>query len=113
MHSSIVEQLNTYIRSRHSQFTELLRQIITIPSPTGQEGKKAAWVLKYLHDLGQGQACIDEAGNVLCPCQIEGQTAFPLYSAHMDTVFESPADLTPRRAATTALASQDCCSSSP
>lgn len=96
MHSSIVEQLNTYIRSRQSQFTELLRQIITIPSPTGQEGKKAAWVLKYLHDLGQGQACIDEAGNVLCPCQIEGQTAFPLYSAHMDTVFESPTDLTPR-----------------
>lgn len=40
MHSSIVEQLNTYIRSRQSQFTELLRQIITIPSPTGQEGKK-------------------------------------------------------------------------
>ena len=96
MHSSIVEQLNTYIRSRQSQFTELLRQIITIPSPTGQEGKKAAWVLKYLHDLGQGRACIDEAGNVLCPCQIEGRTAFPLYSAHMDTVFKGPVDLTPR-----------------
>lgn len=96
MHSSIVEQLNTYIRSRQSQFTELLRQIITIPSPTGQEGKKAAWVLKYLHDLGQGRACIDEEGNVLCPCQIEGRTAFPLYSAHMDTVFKGPVDLTPR-----------------
>ena len=96
MHSSIVEQLNTYIRSRQSQFTELLRQIITIPSPTGQEGKKAAWVLKYLHNLGQGQAYIDEAGNVLCPCQIVGQTAFPLYSAHMDTVFKGPTNLTPR-----------------
>ena len=45
MHSSILEPINTYIRSRQRQFTELLRQIITIPSPTGQEGEKAAWVL--------------------------------------------------------------------
>lgn len=96
MHSSILEPINTYIRSRQRQFTELLRQIITIPSPTGQEVEKAAWVLAYLQSLGQGQAYIDEAGNVLCPCQIEGQTAFPLYSAHMDTVFEGLTDLTPR-----------------
>ena len=96
MHSSILEPINAYIRSRQRQFTELLRQIITIPSPTGQEGEKAAWVLAYLHSLGQGQAYVDEAGNVLCPCQIEGRTAFPLYSAHMDTVFKGPVDLTPR-----------------
>lgn len=96
MHSSILEPINTYIRSRQCQFTELLRQIITIPSPTGQEREKAAWVLAYLQSLGQGQAYVDEAGNVLCPCQIEGQTAFPLYSAHMDTVFEGLTDLTPR-----------------
>lgn len=96
MYSSILEPINAYIRSRQCQFTELLRQIITIPSPTGQEGEKAAWVLAYLQSLGQGQAYVDEAGNVLCPCQIEGQTAFPLYSAHMDTVFEGLTDLTPR-----------------
>lgn len=96
MHSSIAEQINTYIRSRQPQFTELLCQLIAIPSPTGQEGKKAAWIREYLHSLGQSQAYIDEAGNVLCPCQIEGRTAFPLYSTHIDTVFEAHTDLTPR-----------------
>lgn len=94
--SSIHDQITTYIRSRQADFIDLLRRLIAIPSPTGQEGEKAAWVLAYLHSLGQGQAYIDEAGNVLCPCQIERRAVFPLYSAHMDTVFEGLTDLTPR-----------------
>lgn len=94
--SSIHDQITTYIRSRQADFIDLLRRLIAIPSPTGQEGEKAAWVLAYLHSLGQGQAYIDEAGNVLCPCQIERWAVFPLYSAHMDTVFEGLTDLTPR-----------------
>lgn len=87
--------INTYIHDHQADFIDLLCQIITIPSPTGQEEKKADWILDYLHRIGQTQACKDDAGNILCPVQTDGKTTFPLYNAHMDTVFSQGTDLTP------------------
>ena len=93
---SLHKEITAYISNHQDDFMALLRRIISIPSPTGQEGDKAAWVLQYLHDLGESQAYIDEAGNVLCPCQINGHETFPLYNAHIDTVFSKDTDLTVR-----------------
>lgn len=89
------KQIQSYIHGHQADMADLLCRLIAIPSPTGQEGEKAAWILSYLHALGQSQACLDAAGNVLCPCQIDGRATFPLYSAHIDTVFEQHTDLTP------------------
>ncbi len=87
---STEKQIRQYIQARRDDFTTLLSQIISIPSPTGREREKAAWILQHLHNAGETQAYIDAAGNVVCPCQIDGHRTFPLYTAHIDTVFDLP-----------------------
>lgn len=92
---SIPAGIAPYIHSHYDDFVHLLCQIISIPSPTGQEQAKAEWILNYLHRMGETQAYIDKAGNVICPCQTEGHETFPLYNAHIDTVFTQLKEITP------------------
>ncbi len=85
-----------YIHTHKQDLVHLICQIASIPSPTGSESAKANWVLSCLHDLGEQQAYIDAAGNVLCPCQLPETGRFPVYNAHIDTVFNQLRTITPR-----------------
>ena len=87
MNDVLRKMVEDYIHNRMPEYIQTLYDVITIPSPTGEEGEKARWILDQLKAMGAEGACQDEAGNVIFPYCIEGVEKFPLYTAHMDTVF--------------------------
>lgn len=88
--------IQAYIREHAHEVVDLICTISSIPSPTGHTEKKAAWVLQYLNDLGIQNAYIDEVGNVIYPHELSKTEKFPLYNAHIDTVFNQLDTITPR-----------------
>lgn len=88
--------VQAYIREHAHEVVDLICTISSIPSPTGHTEKKAAWVLQYLNDLGIQNAYIDEVGNVIYPHELSKTAKFPLYNAHIDTVFNQLDTITPR-----------------
>ncbi len=88
--------VQSYIREHAREVVDLICTISSIPSPTGRTEKKAAWVLQYLKNLGIQNAYIDEVGNVIYPHELSKTEKFPLYNAHIDTVFNQLDTITPR-----------------
>ncbi len=74
--------------AHREEFDELLREVVAIPSPTGQEQRKAAFVRDAAQAAGIETACIDEVGNVVA--HLAGSPGELVLDAHLDTVF--PAD---------------------
>lgn len=73
---------------------EMACAIQQIPSPTFSEGQRAAYVFEQFKLAGLEQVYIDGTGNVLAKIPGRG-IALPLVvSAHLDTVFPTPTDLT-------------------
>lgn len=87
------DKIEAYVRQNQAQWLELLKTIISIPSPTGREQVKGKWILQYLHSLGADGAYIDDGGNVLYPCRLKKGQKVALYTAHMDTVFEKLSEI--------------------
>ena len=85
--------IETYVRRNQDQWLELLKTIISIPSPTGREQVKGKWILQYLHSLGADGAYRDDSGNILYPCRLKKGQKAALYTAHMDTVFEKLSEI--------------------
>ena len=81
-------QIENYVQSHGDDFMKLLCQIISLPSPTGHEEAKEHWILQYFREKGIDGAYADAAGNILYPCQIKNGIKVPLYTAHIDTVFQ-------------------------
>lgn len=96
MNKKLSMEIQAYIREHAREVVDLICTISSIPSPTGHTEKKAAWVLQYLKNLGISNAYIDEAGNVIYPHQLSQTKKFPLYNAHIDTVFNQLDTITPR-----------------
>ncbi len=70
----------------YEEMLTLLKTLVVIPSPSGFEDERAAFLLPLLKSWGFEEAYIDEAKNVLW--KIEGETdRIILCSAHIDTVF--------------------------
>lgn len=95
MNDVLRKMVEDYIHNRMPEYIQTLYDVITIPSPTGEEGEKARWILDQLKAMGAEGACQDEAGNVIFPYCIEGVEKFPLYTAHMDTVFAGVEEIMP------------------
>ena len=94
--NEIMRQIvNDYIEKHMPDYLRTLYDVISIVSPTGSEQKKAAWILDQVHAMGFAEAYQDEAGNVIVPHYIDGVEKFPLYTAHMDTVFAGIDAITP------------------
>ena len=87
MNDVLRKMVEDYIHNRMPEYIQTLYDVITIPSPTGEEEKKAQWILEQLEAMGAKGAYRDAAGNVIYPHCLEGAERFPLYTAHMDTVF--------------------------
>lgn len=96
MNKNLHQNIQRYIASHIHEVTDLICTIASIPSPTGHTEKKAAWVLQYLKNLGIDEAYIDEAGNVIYPHALSQTEKFPIYNAHIDTVFNQLDTITPR-----------------
>ena len=64
--------------------TEFLRELVRIPSLSGQEGRIAARIADEMRRVGFGQVYCDRAGNVVG--RIGKGTQRILFNGHMDTV---------------------------
>lgn len=87
MNNLVRKNVRSYIHTHLQEVIDLICPISSISSPTGHEETKAAWILSQFHKMGASEAYIDDAGNVLYPYQIPPTGKFPLYNAHIDTVF--------------------------
>lgn len=87
MNNLVRKNVRSYIHTHLQEVIDLICTISSISSPTGHEETKAAWILSQFHKMGASEAYIDDAGNVLYPYQIPPTGKFPLYNAHIDTVF--------------------------
>lgn len=95
MNNAVRKNVRSYIHTHMQEVIDLICTISSISSPTGHEETKAAWILSQLHKMGATEAYIDDAGNVLYPYQIPPTGKFPLYNAHIDTVFSQLDTITP------------------
>ncbi len=96
MNDLVMKNVRSYIHAHLSDVIDLICTVSSIPSPTGHEERKANWILQQLHEMGAHQAYMDEVGNVLYPYQLTATGKFPLYTAHIDTVFSQLETITPR-----------------
>lgn len=95
MNKKLQHNIHQYIAAHVQEVTDLICTISSIPSSTGHTEKKASWILQYLKNLGIQNAYIDEAGNVIYPHEVSKTEKFPLYNAHIDTVFNQLDIITP------------------
>ena len=78
--------IQKYVESYHEETITLLKELAVIPAPSGQEEKRAAFVLEWLHKQGATEAFTDEAGNVIFPYQCDAERELLVVMAHMDVV---------------------------
>lgn len=88
-------QIKLWLQEHEEELIQLTGQLASIPSPSGREERKAAFVREYLERLGCRNVTVDRAGNVLYPWHCGGR--YPVYSAHIDTVFGDLLEICPRR----------------
>lgn len=85
------------IESSDAETLALQSAVSAIASPTGLEGKRAAWLVDRFRDAGLSNLKIDDAGNVhgwLGEC---GRGPAVVLAAHLDTVFGTEVDVSVRR----------------
>ncbi len=78
-------------------YEEMLRftkELGIIPAPSGDEGRRAEYVLSYMKSLGLENAYIDGAKNVIATLG-EGEDGIVVFMAHTDIVFPEETPLTP------------------
>ncbi|MCH3949470.1 MAG: M20/M25/M40 family metallo-hydrolase [Acidaminococcus sp.] len=101
MNEVMQKMVDQYIDANMPSYVQRLYDVASIVSPTGEEANKAHYILDELHKLGAKEAYIDEAGNVVYPHNLPAEGKFPLYTAHMDTVFAGVDKIVPEIDGTT------------
>lgn len=81
------DRITLFVEEHKEETRELLRKLTQIPAPSGQEEKKAAFVLDWLKRAGAEDAFIDAAGNVVYEYRAEETSEAAVFMAHMDVVF--------------------------
>ena len=71
--------------------------VAEVPAPTGDEGERAAWMLRRFTALGLSNARVDDAGNVIGRRPGRRDAAPVVVCAHLDTVFPRDINVTVRR----------------
>lgn len=84
-------EIEQYVKEHQKELLELIEALCKIPSPSGQEQKRAEFIRTWLDEQGCSGGIIDCANNVILPYQTD-QSDLVVWMAHTDTVFP---DLTP------------------
>lgn len=85
--------IKEFTDSRREEIIKEALKIAQISSPTGNEGKKAAYVKRKMQELGLQEVHIDSAGNVIGKLLPEKEK-YIVIDAHIDTVFSDDVNLT-------------------
>ncbi len=80
-------QISDYVKAYTAEAVALLKTLAQIPSPSGNEQKRAAFCRDWLHAQGAVDAYIDEAQNVICPVGLTDDNPLVVIAAHSDVVF--------------------------
>ena len=97
-----VDEFSTFIRSIDDWTMERQVELTAIPAPPFGEGPRGARMAQLFQEVGLTSVSVDGVGNVLAWYGAEGKTEGApdrpaIVSAHLDTVFPSDTDVTPRR----------------
>lgn len=84
-----MERLDIYIKEHMEYICNLTSDICSIPSATGDEERKANYVLGKIREITGGEGWKDAAGNVLYHIDSGMPPKATLVTAHIDTVFEN------------------------
>ena len=84
---AVSTSIRKFVEDNEGLAIELLRRLAVIPAPSGHEGRRAEFCMKWLTEQGAEGVFIDDALNVIYPvgCCDGGKLA--VFSAHLDTVF--------------------------
>ena len=84
MKKSSVSKVKAILERDRGAMVEFLREIIALPSPSGEEGRAAARAVEEMKSLGFDRAFVDGIGNAVGVIG-SGRPAI-LFDAHLDTV---------------------------
>ncbi|HKR55533.1 MAG TPA: M20/M25/M40 family metallo-hydrolase, partial [Gemmatimonadales bacterium] len=85
------------IESSDSETLALQSAVSGIASPTGLEGKRAAWLVDRFRDAGLSNIKVDDAGNVHGWLGERTRGPAVVLAAHLDTVFGAEVDVSVRK----------------
>ncbi len=97
MKNALKTLVESYVTEHIEEAEELLNELGKIPAPSRQEDKRAAFCREWLIAQGAKDVTIDEAKNVICKINCEGQKDLAVFMAHMDIVFPDLEPLTVTR----------------
>ena len=80
----MIKELNSTARRIYPRLVKFLREIVTIPSPSGKEGMVSSRIRREMKDAGFDEVDVDGLGSVIARLG-SGKTRI-LYDAHIDTV---------------------------
>lgn len=83
----ITKEVIDFLNGELEATKALLKEMTLIPSPSGYEDEIAAFVKKWLEDVGAKGVYIDEAKNVIYKVKGEVENEAVVFMAHTDTVF--------------------------
>jgi len=86
--------IREFIEKNKEDMYKTLKELATIPAPSGHEEKRAEYCLGLLKSFGGENAYVDEALNVILPVNIGDKDNITAIGAHTDIVFgyEVPLD---------------------
>lgn len=87
MNHRLFQQAEQYIDTNYDRYLSELLQLAAIPSPSGDEGRRAEWIKNYLESFGAKGVYIDQALNVIYPYHAQNCKELVVFLAHSDTVF--------------------------
>lgn len=85
------------IESSDPETLTLQSAVSAIASPTGLEGRRAAWLADQFRNAGLSDVGLDDAGNVHGWLGVRSHGPAVVLAAHLDTVFGSEVDVTVKK----------------
>ncbi len=87
MSELLFQKAEQHIEANYDKVIADLKTLVAIPSPTGNEGKRAEEIKNRLEAMGAKGVIIDEALNVIYPYHADNRSELICFMAHTDTVF--------------------------
>ncbi|MBO7170213.1 MAG: M20/M25/M40 family metallo-hydrolase [Clostridia bacterium] len=87
MDCNLTKEVTDFLDNELAETHRLLKELTLIPAPSHHEDERAAYIKKWLEEIGAEGAYIDEAKNVIYKLEGENKDDAVVFMAHTDTVF--------------------------
>ena len=91
-----VHRAFAWLHLHEAQMRRWQIEFLAIPAPPFAESERAAWFCARFAELGLARARVDGIGNAVAEISVAEDGPVVLLSAHLDTVFPTGTDCTPR-----------------